>query len=82
MPASLGVQEAAYVTLGMIFGIDAKISLGLSLLRRGRDIAIGIPVIAAWQILEMRRLRREQTALYTAKEAAAYSKNHPSKRAS
>ncbi len=82
VPASLGVQEAAYVTLGIIFGIDAKISLGLSLLRRGRDIAIGIPVIAAWQILEMRRLRREQTTLYTAKESAAYSKNNPSKRAS
>lgn len=57
VPAALGVQEAAYVALGYFFGIEADISLGLSLLRRGRDIAIGIPVMALWQFSEMRRLR-------------------------
>lgn len=60
VPASLGVQEAAYVALGLIFGMDPKIALGLSLLRRGRDIAIGIPVLAIWQIVEMRRLKHEK----------------------
>ena len=60
VPAALGVQEAAYVALGYFFGIEAEISLGLSLLRRGRDIAIGIPVMAMWQISEMRRLRRNK----------------------
>lgn len=58
VPGALGVQEAAYAALGMIFGIDAEISLSLSLLRRGRDILIGIPVLLVWQIVEMRRLRR------------------------
>ncbi|MDL2170816.1 MULTISPECIES: lysylphosphatidylglycerol synthase domain-containing protein [Asaia] len=58
VPAALGVQEAAYVALGYFFGVDAEISLGLSLLRRGRDIAIGIPVMALWQLSEMRRLRQ------------------------
>ncbi|GEL03292.1 lysylphosphatidylglycerol synthase domain-containing protein [Swaminathania salitolerans] len=57
VPAALGVQEAAYVALGYLFGVAAEVSLGLSLLRRGRDIAIGIPVMALWQIFEMRRLR-------------------------
>jgi putative membrane protein len=57
VPSSLGVQEAGYVGLGMIFGIDPKISLGLSLLRRGRDLVIGVPVLALWQGNEMRRLR-------------------------
>jgi putative membrane protein len=57
VPASLGVQEAAYVALGMLFGVDPKIALGLSLLRRGRDIALGIPVLLIWQTLEMRALR-------------------------
>ncbi|AQS87818.1 hypothetical protein AA101099_2493 [Neoasaia chiangmaiensis NBRC 101099] len=56
VPAALGVQEAAYVALGMIFGVDAKVALGLSLLRRGRDIALGIPVLLLWQMFEMRRL--------------------------
>lgn len=60
VPGALGVQEAAYVALGMIFGIDAEISLSLSLLRRGRDILIGIPVLLIWQVIEMRRLRHER----------------------
>jgi putative membrane protein len=58
VPAGLGVQEAAYMALGSAFGIDPSISLGLSLLRRGRDLAIGIPVLLVWQASEMRVLRR------------------------
>jgi len=57
VPAGLGVQEAAYVSLGSLFGIDPQISLGLSLIRRGRDLAIGAPMLLAWQALELRRLR-------------------------
>jgi hypothetical protein len=43
------------------------VALGLSLLRRGREIIIGIPVLLAWQIMEMRSLR---TAGRTEKAAA------------
>ncbi len=57
VPAGLGVQEAAYIALGSAFGIDPSISLGLSLLRRGRDLAIGVPVLLLWQAAEVRRLR-------------------------
>ncbi|ACI51591.1 conserved hypothetical protein [Gluconacetobacter diazotrophicus PA1 5] len=63
VPAGLGVQEAAYIALGSAFGIDPSISLGLSLLRRGRDLAIGIPVLLLWQASEMRVLRRQRKAL-------------------
>ncbi|NVN03407.1 flippase-like domain-containing protein [Asaia spathodeae] len=74
VPAALGVQEAAYVALGYFFGIEAEISLGLSLLRRGRDIAIGIPVMALWQISEMRRLRASKHEA-KASETLDYSDN-------
>lgn len=57
MPAALGVQEAAYVALGSLFGLDPHLSFGLSLLRRGRDLAIGVPTLLAWQWMEIRRLR-------------------------
>lgn len=57
VPASLGVQEGAYVALGVIFGIAPDVALGISLLRRGRDLTIGIPVLLVWQALEMRRLQ-------------------------
>lgn len=63
VPGALGVQEAAYVALGLIFGIDSQISLSLSLLRRGRDILIGIPVLLAWQMVEMSRLRKEHAVV-------------------
>lgn len=59
VPASLGVQEGAYVALGLVFGIPADIMLSLSLLRRGRDIVIGIPVLLSWQAYEMRHLHRK-----------------------
>ena len=69
MPAALGVQEGAYVALGSLFGIDPHLSFGLSLLRRARDLAIGVPTLLWWQWMEVRRLRR--TALGRAAEADA-----------
>ena len=57
VPAALGVQEAAYVALGSVFGLDPHLSFGLSLLRRGRDLVIGAPVLLLWQWIELRRVR-------------------------
>lgn len=62
VPASLGVQEAAYVALGVLFGVAPDVALGLSLLRRGRDLALGIPILLVWQASEVRRLRRATAA--------------------
>lgn len=56
VPGYLGVQEAAYATFGAIFGLPPEISLAVSLLRRSRDLALGIPVLIGWQLIEMRRL--------------------------
>ncbi len=58
VPGALGVQEAGYVALGHLFGISADISISISLLRRGRDIVIGVPVLLLWQLYEFRQLRR------------------------
>jgi putative membrane protein len=57
VPGYAGVQEAGYAAIGALFGIPPEISLSVSLLRRARDIAIGIPVLLVWQLLEMRHLR-------------------------
>ena len=57
VPGYAGVQEAGYVGLGALFGVPPEISLGVSLIRRARDIAIGIPILLIWQIFEVRRLR-------------------------
>ena len=57
IPGYAGVQEAGYVALGSIFGVPPEISLGVSLVRRARDIAIGIPILLFWQFIEVRNLR-------------------------
>ncbi|MBS0966132.1 lysylphosphatidylglycerol synthase domain-containing protein [Acetobacter okinawensis] len=62
VPGSLGVQEGAYMAMGHAFGIDPSLSLGISLLRRGREIMIGIPVLLLWQFMEMRGLRQSASA--------------------
>lgn len=57
VPGYAGVQEAAYAGIGMLFGVPPDIALGMSLLRRAKDLAIGVPVLLVWQLLEVRRLR-------------------------
>jgi putative membrane protein len=57
VPVNAGVQEAGYAGLGAIFGVPPELSLGVSLIRRARDVAVGVPILLAWQFFEMRRLR-------------------------
>jgi uncharacterized membrane protein YbhN (UPF0104 family) len=56
VPGAIGVMEGGYVVLGPMFGVPADVALSLALIKRGRDLAIGLPATAAWQILEGHRL--------------------------
>ncbi len=58
VPNAVGVQEGAYVLLGASFGLTPETALALSLLKRGRDLAIGLPALAAWQLAEAGRVWR------------------------
>jgi putative membrane protein len=55
VPNALGVQEAAYALLGPLLGVPPEMALAVSLLRRARDIAIGIPTLFIWQAWEGKR---------------------------
>lgn len=55
VPNAIGVQEGAYIMLGAGFGITPDQALALSLLKRGRDLVLGIPPLLIWQFLETRR---------------------------
>jgi len=57
VPVNAGVQEAGYAGLGAIFGVAPELSLAVSLVRRARDLALGVPILLVWQLFEMRRLR-------------------------
>jgi putative membrane protein len=56
VPSALGIQEGVYVLLGIWFGFGPEIALALSLLKRARDLVIGVPALLTWQLLESRRL--------------------------
>jgi glycosyltransferase 2 family protein len=55
VPNAFGVQEGAYIMLGAGFGLTPDLALALSLLKRGRDLLIGIPALLVWQFVETRR---------------------------
>jgi putative membrane protein len=56
LPGGLGVQEGAYVLLAPLFGLQPSDMLAVSLLRRARDLVVGVPVLLVWQAREGRRL--------------------------
>jgi hypothetical protein len=56
VPWSVGVQEGGYVVVGALFGIGPEAALALSLVKRARDLILGVPALLAWQLVEGRRL--------------------------
>jgi putative membrane protein len=61
VPNAIGVQEGAYAVLAPVLGLPVELAVALSLIKRARDIAIGIPVLLAWQAAEGHRVfGREQ----------------------
>ena len=56
VPGALGVQEGAYMLLGQMLGLTPEMGLALSLVKRVRDLLLGIPAFLGWQVLESGRL--------------------------
>jgi putative membrane protein len=55
LPGSLGVQEGGYLIVCKLLGIPGDAALALSLIRRARELILGVPGLIAWQILEFGR---------------------------
>jgi putative membrane protein len=58
VPAAIGVQEAGYVMLAPLFGLSAEMGLAVSLLKRAREIVLGVPALIYWQTVEGRAVLR------------------------
>jgi putative membrane protein len=56
VPGGLGVQEGGYLVVGNLLGIPGDAAFALSLIARVRELALGIPGLISWQIIEARRL--------------------------
>jgi uncharacterized membrane protein YbhN (UPF0104 family) len=64
MPMGLGVIEAGYAAIAVLFGLPVQFAVALSLIKRLRDITVGLPALALWQFMEGRRVMgspREET---------------------
>ena len=56
VPGAIGVQEGGYILLGHLVGLGPEISLSLSLMKRVRELTIGVPGLLVWQAAEGRLL--------------------------
>jgi putative membrane protein len=66
VPGALGIQEGGYVLVGSALGIEPGVALGLSLVRRVRELLLGIPGLASWQAATIgRRFRKNAVSAGT-----------------
>jgi putative membrane protein len=61
VPGALGAQEGGMVLFGALLGLPADLALAVSLTKRVRELALGLPGLAAWQWVEGRRFLARQT---------------------
>jgi putative membrane protein len=65
VPGALGVQEGGIVVLAGLFGVPVDAAISISLTKRVRELALGLPGLVAWQAQEF-RLRRARRIAATA----------------
>jgi len=58
VPGALGVLEGSFIVFGALFGLTADAALTISLSRRVRELALGIPGLLVWHWIEGRHLMR------------------------
>ncbi len=59
VPGALGVQEAGFILAGELCGVPADATVALSMIKRARELLVGVPGVIAWQWLEGRRALRK-----------------------
>jgi putative membrane protein len=61
VPGALGVQEGGFVVVAGLCGVPADAAIALSMVKRVREVAVGIPGLVMWQWAEGRRMLRRRT---------------------
>jgi putative membrane protein len=54
VPGALGIQEGGYILVCGLYGLSPELGVALSLVKRLREIVLGLPGLATWQWLEAR----------------------------
>src|SRR5262249_134515 len=58
VPGGLGALEGSFVLFGALFGLPAESALAISLSKRVRELALGVPGLLVWHWIESRYLLR------------------------
>ncbi|HEX3444027.1 MAG TPA: flippase-like domain-containing protein, partial [Chthoniobacterales bacterium] len=59
IPGAIGVHEGGYLFVGGLLGIPGDAAFALALIRRVRELALGIPGLIVWQLIEGGRAWRK-----------------------
>ncbi|MDB5397701.1 MAG: putative rane protein [Rhodospirillales bacterium] len=66
VPGAVGIQEGGFMVLAGLFGVPPDAALSISLTKRVRELALGLPGLAAWQWQELQlRQRRRMVEMDT-----------------
>ncbi len=55
VPGALGVQEGGFILVAGLFGVAPDTAIALSMVKRARELLVGVPGLLAWHWLELRR---------------------------
>jgi putative membrane protein len=58
VPGAFGVQEGGILVLGAMLGVPPETALALALVKRVREVVMGVPALVGWSLLETRALER------------------------
>ena len=62
VPGALGALEGSFVLFGALFGLPADTALAISLSKRVRELALGLPGLFVWHWIEAHYLLRRGDA--------------------
>lgn len=62
VPGALGVQEGGFMVIAPLVGLQPETGLALSLVKRVRELLLGIPGLAAWHVVETRSAWRRRVS--------------------
>jgi len=62
VPGAIGVAEGGYVVVCHLFGLGPDVAIALGLMKRAREVVLGVPALLAWQWREGRRAEMVESA--------------------
>jgi uncharacterized membrane protein YbhN (UPF0104 family) len=63
VPGAIGVQEGGLMLAGDVAGLPPDAALALAMVKRARELLVGLPGLLLWQWAEGRRLLRRPAAV-------------------